>query len=128
MNDFDIDTYCEITNSQQTYHCIAYSACLNPILIGWTDGNGSHYDILFTYQPYCPNQSNIQSGLKKDYLFVSIIHGSCYGFEIKPNAYLSARYISEKLGVNEAPELSALLTGVVKRIYELENAHKTHDS
>lgn len=44
------DDYGEVTNSPETYEKVASCVRTGPIVIGWTDEEGSHYDLLFAYR------------------------------------------------------------------------------
>ena len=88
------DNYGEVINDKITYEYIVY--ILNSggnILIGWTDENASHYDILFSL-------------IERSF---GTIHGG-----VKVNDKLSGAYITDKLGVQGSEkEFEELVNGVI---------------
>jgi len=95
MNDFTLDEYGEVINSDETYQAIARKLCITgSMLIGWTDEDGTHVDILFTLTP--KKRGNIQGGLHLGTnLFVSIMRLGAFGFDIHevdtPSGYYAAK-------------------------------------
>lgn len=110
--------YGEVINCKKTYETIAFVLkSENSILIGWTDEEHTHYDILFTYKAMKHPSNYVQHGLRWNDLFVSIIGRGAFGF--KTHREKSASYIGEKLnlGVNETTEkLTELINGVIKEL------------
>ena len=106
------DNYGEVINDKITYEYIAY--ILNSggnILIGWTNGNASHYDILFSLieRSFGP----VHGGVKTNDLFVSVMYRGAFGFSLDNNK-LSGVYIADKLGIQGSEkELAELVNGVI---------------
>jgi len=117
--------YGEIINGEETYSDIAEILLNtgnlldgNSVLIGWTDENMTHFDILFSL--YINKQgTNIQGGIRDTDLFVSIMRLGAFGFEINKKE-IHYGYISEKLFLrgdsitNE--KLGELINGVRKHL------------
>lgn len=109
------DEYGEVINGFDTYNTIA--EVLNDvgrILVGWTDGKGTHYDLLFTYGAI--KYGTIQGGLKQNDLFVSIMRCGAFGFGIM-HSDSHPSYVSEKLFVHNlttATPLAELINEVRK--------------
>lgn len=111
--------YGEIINGPETYSKIATSLLMGKnILIGWTDEMSTHYDILFTKDPAIYG-TNIQGGIRRDDLFVSIMRIGCFGFEIE-NTDTHYGYYSEKFNYNfgeaTGQKLADLINGVKKEL------------
>lgn len=112
------DEYGEILNSEDTYQFISemlnkHDACF----IGWTDGRGTHLDILFTIRPayYPEGYHNFQGGVRPADLFVSIMKLGAFGFNREKAEYMHPSYYAEKLGGGlgtTAAELADLINGV----------------
>ena len=83
MIEMNKDAYDQIMNGQETYKRIAEELLSSgKCIIGWTDGEYDHRDILFTYKPKHLG-GNLQRGLRWCYLYVSIMGFSCMGFLIE---------------------------------------------
>lgn len=115
------DIYDEIINGTKTYKEIANRLKQKtPVIIGWTDEDGTHLDILFTYNVYKEQENYLQRGLRGNELFVSIMGIGAFGFNIN-NSKRWLGYIEEKLnlrGFEVGGQLADLINGVVK---ELQN-------
>ncbi len=121
LMEIEMDEYDEVVNCLETYMGVAslikqQGACL----IGWTDGLGTHYDILFSL-PRC-RQGMVQGGLKWDDLFVSIMRIGAFGFDVE-NENTHFGYYAEKLGIgsrNETAEkVGEFINGVKKELNSL---------
>ena len=112
------DKYGEIINHKDTYQNIARKIdILGKILIGWTDEEGSHFDILFVLNPFIDG-TNIQGGIKKTNLFVSIMRVGAFGFDIK-NKDTHYTYIKEKLHITSnttAKKVAELINEIKKEL------------
>ncbi len=115
------EEYGEVINGQQTYEGIAHILERHPILVGWTDGNGTHLDIMFNKQ-VVPYGTNIQGGIRPNTdLFVSIMRWGAFAFEISESE-LHPGYVDEKLGNRGSfgkacsQALAELINGVKKEI------------
>lgn len=112
----DYDNYEEVVNSEQTYkHIAEVLETGKSVLIGWTDNEGTHFDILFSANTI--GFGHFQGGVKADDLFVSIMRAGAFGFETNALDTHSG-YYQEKLGSkvsgNTAVALSELINGVKK--------------
>ena len=112
------DNYGEIINGEATYRAIAYSLIKEhkPIIIGWTDQEYDHRDILFILG--VNKKGYLQRGLKENDLFVSIVgSGSLFGFI--PTTQKEASYILEKLMLQDNTtnrKIAELINGVITYI------------
>ena len=113
------DDWQEVVNHPDTYVTLAQDlrdkgACV----IGWTDGDDSHHDILLTLCP--PQHGTLRLGLRgRSCLFVSIMRYGAFGFDLSSVEPRHVRYIAEKL---EQPEsdttraLTELINGVLAEL------------
>lgn len=115
MIEVKTDEYGEVINHEDTYAAIA--SYLNKrwnVIIGWTDQNMTHYDILFTLA--AAKFGCLQRGLSGRELFVSIIGRGAFGFNLG-NPERSGSYISEKLNIKGSEnEINELVNGVIKAL------------
>lgn len=121
INVLELNMYGEVENSKKNYKDIADILSKNRTIgIGWTDGKDSHFDILFKYGlDY--KIGTFQRGIRSDYLFISIIGWTSYGF--RTNSLKDSSYIIEKLGINgEAGEkITELINGIIEELSYYEN-------
>ena len=115
----DMNKYNEVVNGKKTYKMIATLLDYRfPVLIGWTDGKSTHYDILFTFGIESAGVN--QRGLKGDDLFVSIMGTGAFGFKI--DSLKESGYVSEKLFLGKVDEsveaLTDLINGIIKEWQE----------
>lgn len=137
---FDKDTYDEILNGEDTYKTIAkylYGGIdylhgntdsverdeSQSILIGWTDGEYDHRDILFTYR--VQHTDNHQRGMRWCHFFVGIVDFVCYGFTIEINTdnRKGPGYLKEKLRLHDNhcdDAICELVDGVIHELDILE--------
>lgn len=114
------DEYKEVINGEKTYESIARELLEGQaVLIGWTDQNGTHLDILFKLSAMIFG-SNIQGGVKNDDLFVSVMRWGSFGF-VPSAEETHPGYIDEKLGNrasfgSTATSLAELINGVKKNL------------
>ena len=113
------DSYGEVINGENTYKIIAEELMNNKsCIIGWTDGEYDHRDILFTYKPI--KYGTLQRGLNwNSHLYVSIMDYSCMGFliEYEANNIKHPSYIKEKLRLNDNScddKICELINGVIR--------------
>ena len=110
----DFNEYQEVINGEKTYKFISKMLLLNQTIgIGWTDGDSTHLDIIFKLG--LDNKlGTFQRGIKSDYLFVSIIDHTSYGFV--PNSIKDGSYIQDKLRMNSecGDKLAELINGIIK--------------
>ena len=86
--------YLEIINGNETYETIAKELLQNKTVgIGWTDEEYTHFDIIFKLGLDI-KEGSFQRGIHKEYLFVSIIDHTSYGFV--PNTIKEVGYITNK--------------------------------
>ena len=123
--DVTVDAYGEITNSDETYSAIAYGLDVHgSVIVGWTDGDGTHYDILFAAFP--EQFGTLQGGMRgSSDLFVSIMRKGAFGFKCdREKSHPS--YIAEKLGLAEysasstVAKLADLINGVRRAVHALQ--------
>ena len=111
------DSYEEVINGKETYTSIAEFLKANKsVIIGWTDEEYTHYDILFNYGNVV-KEGNMQRGIKNTDLFVSIIDKTSYGF--KADSEKLGGYIAEKLRLGNnvtATKVTELINGVIKEL------------
>lgn len=90
------DEYGEVINGEETYNTIATLLHTGqPALIGWTDEDGTHFDILFTRKAF--KEGIVQGGIKWDDMFISIMRLGAFGFKVE-NKDTAPGYYAEKLG------------------------------
>ena len=111
----NIDIYGEIINGEDTYFAIAKNLMEGESVgIGWTDEDSTHFDIIFTLG--IAKYGLFQGGIKADYLFVSIIDWSSYGF--KTDDIKLGGYIQEKLRLSNydvtGEKVKELINGVIE--------------
>lgn len=109
------DEYGEVLNDLTTFEEIARQVQKLPVLIGWTDNLGSHFDILFSFG--ISKTGPIQGGISPLDLFVSIMRVGAFGFEIS-HKDTSPGYYAEKLGIggSTGEKLAELINGVKKEL------------
>lgn len=117
------DDYNEVINGEGTYQEIARELKdNNAVIIGWTDGLGTHYDIMFKLGVKKPLPNNyLQRGLRSYYLFVGIIDHTFYGFTPESTKHWS--YIAEKLrmGDNDTTrKVAELINGITEELNRKE--------
>lgn len=114
----NVDIYGEIINGNTTYKKIANELVnKNSVIIGWTDKEYDHRDILFTFRP--KKYGSLQRGLNfNSHLYVSIISCNSMGFLVddKVDNRKTKEYIMEKLNLynndcNKA--ICELINGVI---------------
>lgn len=111
------DNYGEIINGEQTYDEIAKALKDGEsVIIGWTDEQGSHFDILFNMHAVRKG-SQIQFGIRPETdLFVSIMRVGSFAFEINQSS-LHTGYVNEKFGNFFGENItSASLTKLINEI------------
>lgn len=117
----NFDSWNEVINGEQTYEKIAETLLdTGKCIIGWTDGEYDHRDILFTYQPKHLG-GELQRGLRWCYLYVSIIDQTSMGFlmETKTDNTKHESYLMEKLRLHDNScdkKICELINGVIKAI------------
>lgn len=103
------DEYGEVINGTDTFTSVANKLMNHkPVLIGWTDGQGSHYDVLFVLG--VDKHGTVQGGVDSTDLFVSIMRKGAFGFDPKVLGTHES-YYAEKLHVF-APQFAELVEGV----------------
>ena len=111
------DEYGEIINGDLTYTEISKRLKEGQaVIIGWTDQEYTHLDLLFNYEAY--REGVLQRGLRGDELFVSIIGIGAFGFDVKDRKIHSG-YISEKLNIRGEPTMNKLAELINEIVEEL---------
>lgn len=117
----NIDKYNEVINGKKTYKKIAKTLLeTGKCIIGWTDQEYDHRDILFTYQPKHLG-GELQRGLRWCYLYVSIMGLYSMGFLIESDRDNRKHddYIREKLMLDDNHcdnKICELINGVIHEI------------
>lgn len=109
----NFNEYQEVINGEKTYKEIAERLLKNESVgIGWTDENSCHLDIIFKLGLE-HKSGTFQRGIKSNYLFVSIIDHTSYGF--RSDDIKLGGYIQEKLRFNNeaGDKLSELINGII---------------
>ena len=128
----NMNEYREVINGDKTYNILASSLSdFSSALIGWTDQNETHLDILFCYMPGYISSSYFQRGIRGNELFISIIGTGTFGFKLSQEK-LAPGYIAEKLGIQNFGEdlinaFAELVNNVKSRLHELESAIDDED-
>lgn len=113
----DFNFYDEVINGEHTYSEISKELKLGrSVIIGWTDDEFTHYDLLFNYNTH--KQGSLQRGLRGMELYVSVIGLGAFGFDVS-NSDKSAGYIAEKLNINgddTTQKVAELINNIIKRL------------
>ncbi len=108
----------EIINGEGTYNAIAFYLMMEGrYIIGWTDEQGTHYDILFVY-PGTKGAGRFQGGINPGGdLIVSIMRVGAFAFDPR-HTDTHWDYYSEKLNVggSTAKKLGELINAVKIKI------------
>lgn len=116
INMLNVDEYGEVINGEKTYKEIAYQLKSGKsIIIGWTDENYTHYDVLFSLN--VEKEGNLQHGLRWTDLFVSIIGIGAFGFVVDGSK--NSGYIGEKLNLGNnitTEKLTELINGIIENL------------
>ncbi len=111
------DEFGEVINDEETYKAIGERLKTGKsVLVGWTDGDMTHFDVLFTAG--VAMYGTTQGGIKADDLYVSIMRRGAFAFEVV-NTDTRAGYYAEKFGGglgSTADALSELINGVKKNL------------
>ena len=115
----NFDEYNEVINGDDTYQTIAKELKDNKaVIIGWTDGEATHFDIMFKLGAEKPLFNNyLQRGIRNYYLFVGIIDHTFYGFS--PESIKHWSYIAEKLRMGDnncTRKVAELINGVIEEL------------
>lgn len=120
------DDYGEVVNGENTFKVIAQLLANSiPVMVGWTDGHMSHFDILFTYEAHRYG-SQIQGGIHPESdLLVSIMGRGAFGFEVKDEdthwGYIDGKF-GNFFGETTGGELANLINGVKKNLWKEKNS------
>lgn len=111
----DKDEYGEVINGKNTYKEIVYQLKHgNSVIIGWTDQEYTHFDILFSVNVI--KEGTLQGGLRWNDLFVSIMRKGAFGF--LADTEKDSGYIGEKLGLGNnitTEKVTELINGIIKQ-------------
>ena len=113
------DIYGEIINDVKTYKDIANNLKDGSnVIIGWTDEEYTHLDILFSFRAYKDMKNYLQRGIRGNELFVSIIGLGSFGFDANANEK-EPGYIAGKLnltGKSTVEKFGELVNGIIKEL------------
>lgn len=107
--------YGEVINGKHTYKEIAKLLKDGKTVgIGWSDCLSTHLDIIFKLG-LDVKDGFFQRGLRENYLYVSIISFTSFGFCVENGIKLGG-YIQEKLNMNDdcGDKLSELINGIIE--------------
>lgn len=112
----DFDPWREVVNGPATFEVIASELrSRGRCIVGWTDGHGSHHDVLFTQTP--PQYGSLHNGnIGPRDLFVSVLGCGAFGFDVVKTEPRHPNYVAEKLNQEKgltAEALADLINGVV---------------
>lgn len=120
VNQVDRDEYGEVINSRKTYLGIGQALKTgHSVIIGWTDQEGTHLDLLFCIYPL--QAGPLQGGMKAATdLYVGAARHGMFGFELN-GSWKSPGYVGSKLGLGDNEDdttkaLSELINGVCKEL------------
>lgn len=113
--------YGEVVNDPESFKEIAEEIKGGgQCVFGWTDENGTHYDLLLSTQPQYLG-GGLQGGVSAyTDLFVSVMRVGAFGFEIN-DLWKSPGYVAEKLRMASdvsTEKLAELINGVISELYE----------
>lgn len=116
----DFDSYGEVINTENTYKAIANELVNgDSVLIGWTDQEGTHVDILFCFDVNKAPINTVQGGISANDLFISIMRRGAFAFDISMESHHG--YYAEKLNLegwgSTVEKLAELFNAVRKEIY-----------
>lgn len=122
-----MDEYSEVINGPTTYVEISRALHMSRVCaIGWTDGASTHHDILFAWRVEGPPRNRLMRGLRRDYLFVSVIGIGAFGFEVRVDDPLHPAYVAEKLNLADGSHTIIALTELVNEVMR-EMVHPAAD-
>lgn len=124
----NLDEYGEVINGEATYQKIAHDvASYGSALIGWSDEEGTHFDILFTIVNSNCFQGPISGGQNaRTDIFVSILRFGAFGFELN-GKWKAPGYIAGKIPLGEnitTDKFADLLNGVIAEIEKMNHNTK----
>ena len=112
-DNYDRDAYGAIVNGQDTYRWAATFVRKGPVVLNWTDGQGTLYNILLALDPvrFGTPGGLVDNGTFK--LWVGIAGRGCFGFGAL-GGFVSPEYAAEKLGIPmfDATLVAELVTGI----------------
>lgn len=115
------DEYGEVKNCPLTYASVALALTKGEsVMVAWTDGHMSHFDVLFTYKAMRCGK-HIQGGVRPETdLLVSVMRVGSFGFEVN-DSELHWSYVNEKFGnffgETTGREFAALVNGIKNELY-----------
>ena len=110
--------YMEVINGELTFKDIATTLVAGKTVgIDSTDEVFTHFDIIFKLG-LDVKEGSFQSGIRPDYLFVSIIDHTSFGF--RADSIKEGSYMEDKLRITDMPKLDDLINGVIQEIINLK--------
>lgn len=112
----NIDSWGEVINGPETYAEIAREMSRGQtLLIGWTDGRGTHHDMTFATVDQKHGRINALHPSARGLMLVGVFYRSTFGFALYDDKPLHPDYVAEKLritGPDESFALAVLLNGI----------------
>lgn len=120
MTNLDYDDYGEVINGEGTYAGIAEDLKVKSVIVGWSDGKGTHLDVLFS-SGAIRFGSQIQGGIRPaSDLFVSIMRMGAFAFDPFTTdthpTYYDEKLARQSLGSECAEALAELINGVKRHL------------
>ncbi len=111
------DEYGNVLNDHKTYLGLVVGLLIRPVVFAWTDEQGSHLDILMTYEP--AQYGNLQRGMNsKTDLFIAVSGYGMFGFEL--NGFEKyPTYVGEKLGMGGSNLTTIALAEMINAVCNL---------
>lgn len=105
--------YGEVINGKNTYEIIAKRLKNNDCVgIGWSDEIFTHFDIIFKLGLEC-KEGVFQRGIKANYLFVSIIDHTSYGFRTDDIKLGGCIQVKLRMQNETGDKLAELINGII---------------
>jgi hypothetical protein len=121
MAAFTQDAYNVVENSPHTYRAAAAELRgFGSILLGWTDNNFSHMDVLLVYEPREVGPLNRMDS-RASKLIVAVAGRGMFGFAVRGDDPIHHAYLAEKLGFSPSvttEALAELVNGVMAALVE----------
>lgn len=101
VEDVSLDEYGYVIHTKPAVEEVIFLLSLpepKTIILPFSDGRGSQFDILISHSQYALGERNLlQGGIKKNDLFVSVMRKGAFAFRVGQRSHPD--YYAEKLGV-----------------------------